>query len=208
MPSFKSYNRILDEHLHTLIAQGNHEAYLRLKKRYHRYADGLIRDILTKFPGTGISFDELISLCDNQFSLIVKRYNPELSSFFTYWKEICEQVVMDYLVENSYLGSAKEFFGFINLDDELDERKIVGEQIRENNDTLLIEKRRNELKVVIRHNREAFKKREFALLNLLLDGYSIVELEHADLISRSSLYLTCNTAIKKLERIIFESQKK
>ena len=28
-----SYNRILDEHLHTLISQGNHEALERLKRR-------------------------------------------------------------------------------------------------------------------------------------------------------------------------------
>ena len=38
-----SYNRILDEHLHTLIAQGNHEALERLKRRYHYLLFFIIR---------------------------------------------------------------------------------------------------------------------------------------------------------------------
>ena len=116
MPSSKSYNRTLDEHLHILVAQGNHEAYLRLKKRYKRYAASLVREILSQYQGTGINHSDLVNLCDNRFSSIVQRYDPQLCSFFTYWKDMNEQVIMDYLAENSYLGNAKTFRGFIHLE--------------------------------------------------------------------------------------------
>ena len=208
MPSSKSYNRLLDEHLHILIAQGNHEAYLRLKKRYSRYADCLVRDILDQYQGTGISYGDLASLCDNRFSNIVKKYDPQRCSFFTYWKEMNEQAIMDYLNENSYLGNAKTFRGFIHLDDELDERRIVDDQIRETDKAFLSLKARKELQRLMHKNKEVFKTQDFAVLNLVLDGYSIAELEHAGLLSRSSLYLTFKCATQKLENIIKSRKEK
>ena len=42
----KPYNRILDEHLHILAAQGNHEAYLKLQKCYHMHALSLCAELL------------------------------------------------------------------------------------------------------------------------------------------------------------------
>ena len=56
----KSYNNLLDDHLHILIAQGNHEAFEKLKKRYHYHAIHLCRDILRQYEKTGISAPDLV----------------------------------------------------------------------------------------------------------------------------------------------------
>ena len=42
----KSFNTVLDDYLLILVAQGNHEAYERLKKRYHCHAIRICKDIL------------------------------------------------------------------------------------------------------------------------------------------------------------------
>ena len=60
----RSYHRILDEHLHILITQGNHDAYQKLKRRYRYHSLTLCRDILSQYSKTGVTMQELITICD------------------------------------------------------------------------------------------------------------------------------------------------
>ena len=201
MPS-KSYKRILDEHLHILICQGNHEAYLKLASRYHEYAQNLAREILQQFTGSGVSFGELMAVCSHRFCHVVRKYDHQLCSFYNFWKDATEQAIMDYLLDNSYLANAKAFRGFIHYDEELDERRIVGEHLAEFNDDYHLKMLVKELKRLVNMNKDKFKKQEFTLLILVLDGYSLKELEHTDMMSRSALYLTFNNACQKLKEIV------
>ncbi len=70
----KSYNQILDEHLHILIAQGNHEAYNTLSKRYHIHASILVSELLKQYAYTGITRSELISVCEAHFVFVISKY--------------------------------------------------------------------------------------------------------------------------------------
>ena len=197
-----SYNRILDEHLHTLIAQGNHEAFERLKRRYHYHSLALCRDLLDHYQKTGISVSELMAVSEGLFISIVEKFDPSLSSFFSFWKESTMHRLMDYLVDNSYKADSTDLNGNISLDQELEDRHPLSDFIHEKDD--LREKKRQlfEIKNVIASNDDVFTKQETALLNLVLSGYTIADLEHSGVMSRSALYLTFKTAVEKLQKLV------
>ena len=204
----KTYNRILDEHLHILITQGNHEAYLYLVKRYRKYFKGLTCEMLEKYPSSGVSFKELMAICSQLFPHIIRKYDPQrLSSFFIFWRESSEKAIVDYLLENSYLANAAMFRGFVSFDEEADERRFAGERIAEFNEHHYNEKRIEELKRIIHAHRKEFKHQEFAMLTLMLEGYDLNDLEHSGMMSRSSLYLTFNNACDKIRKYIQTTKK-
>ena len=204
----KTYNHILDEHLHILITQGNHEAYLYLVKRYRKYFKGLTCEMLEKYPNSGVSFKELMAICSQLFPNIVRKYDPQrLSSFFAFWRESSEKAIVDYLLENSYLANAAMFRGFVSFDEEADERRFVGERLAEFDEQHYNEKRIEELKRIINVHRKEFKHQEFAILTLMLEGYDLNDLEHSGMMSRSSLYLTFNNACDKIRKYIQTTKK-
>lgn len=207
MSLFKTYNRILDEHLHSLVAQGNHEAYLKLKRRYKIYATKLIKEILDQFPNSGVTFSELKSMSLFYFSYVVKKYDNNLGPFYTFWKDTITQYLMDYLYENSYKGDAKEFDGIISLDEEYESRRINSETIAENDENYHQERMLAEIRRIVTSHKEDFKKEEFAMLILMLDGYSLRDFEHTGIMSRSNVYLTFSSACKKLKKLVDSEQK-
>lgn len=198
----KSYNRILDEHLHILIAQGNHEAFNRLRKRYHRHALLLVSKLYRQYSDTGITQRELTVVCENYFFIVISKYESGLSSFYSFWKEITTQALMDYIVENSYDGDAFFFKGIVSFDQIIDEKRSFSEYIGERGDEALLKKKLFEIRHVINKYDVFFTSQEKALLSLLLEGYSLPELEHSGLLSKSHLYLTYKSAIDKLRNYI------
>ncbi len=199
-----SYNRILDEHLHTLITQGNHEAFERLKRRYQHHSYALCHDLLNQYQKTGISITELMAVCEGQFVFIVKKYDPSLSTFFSFWKDITLHRLMDYLIDNSYKADSADINGNISLDQEFEDRHTISDYYIYEKDDDYREKKRKlfEIKNVIAKNDDVFTKQEAALLNLVLDGYTIADLEHSGVMSRSALYLTFKSATSKLEKLV------
>ena len=197
-----SYHRILDEHLHTLAAQGNHEAYDKLKKRYHYHSLALCRDILRQYPKTSVNVRELVAVCENTFSFIVSKYDPDVSSFFTYWKEVLLREIMDYLVDNSYATNIEGLKSTISIDQEFDDKHTFSDYVCEKDDDREKKRKIFELKNVIARHDDVFLKQESTLLNLILDGYSIADLEHSGVMSRSKLYLTFNSAVRKLKKLV------
>lgn len=199
----KSYNRLLDEHLHILISQGNHEAYQRLKKSYHLHALSLCSDILFQYPESGVSRNELVVICDDFFPVVVAKFNPTLSSFYSFWKEGTIKEIMDYMIDNSYGAEAVTFRGTVSFNQENEKNgNDYADILAEVDDNY--EKRRLmfEIKGMIARNRLTFSSQERTILILLLEGYSFGELEHNGLMSRANLYLTFNNAIKKLKKCI------
>ena len=198
-----SYNRILDEHLHTLISQGNHEALERLKRRYHYHSLALCHDLLNQYQKTGISTEELMAVCEGIFIFIVKKYDPSQSTFFSFWKELTIHRLMDYLIDNSYKADSTDINGNISLDQEFEDRHTLSEFIYEKDDDTREKKRKLfEIKNVIAQNDDVFTKQETALLNLILNGYTIADLEHSGVMSRSALYLTFKSATTKLQKLV------
>ena len=196
----KSYHQILDEHLHILIAQGNHEAYNKLSYRYHRHSLTLVKDLLSKYTFTGVTNRELVLVCEDHFPFVVSKYTPGLSSFFSFWKDSTSKVVIDYLVENSYDGDASIFRGAISFDQKNEEKHPYSELIGERGDEHAIKKRVFEIRYVVNKYDAFFTYQEKALLNLILEGYSLTEVEHSGLLGRSQLSLTYKSLIDKLKK--------
>lgn len=207
MPFNRTKNRVLDLYLHSLIAQGNHLAFVMLKKRYEKYSRILCRDILQKYPNSGVNFLETFSVCMSCFKEVTTKYNPEKMPFYDYWQDVTSQRVVDYLLSNSYTARAKSFYGILNLDNEDDEKKLNLELIRENDIDYIKEKAHKEAIRILENNRESFSKKEFILLHYIFEGFTIQEMEHGGIMSRSSLYATFNTAYEKLTNIAKEERK-
>ena len=206
MPS-KTYNQILDEHLHILIAQGNHEAFIVLRRRYRRHAYVLCTSLLNQYSDTGITNKELFSVCDAHFILCLNRYVPGLSSFYTFWKESTQQILMDYIVENSYDSGAYLFRGIVSFDQALDEKHNYAEYLAEKTEDKKFKRTLLEIKRIIQKYDVFFTAQEKALLNLILEGYSVCELEHTGMLGKSHLYLTYNCALEKLKHIVLKNAK-
>ncbi len=208
MPT-KSEERLLDEHYLSLIAQGNHDAFNRFAKRYRKHSHHLVKELLIKYPDTGVTKKELILVCDHHFRFVVAKYNPLIgASFLTFWKESTKNVVMDYLYDNSYQGGAFSFRGVISFDEENDLSMSYSELLAEKDDAKRNKKRIFEVKTVLYKYKNLFDKREFILLNLALNGFTYVDFEKSEVMSRTTIHLTFKNAVKKLNKLLKKDEKK
>lgn len=208
MAFHKTKNRALDLHLHSLVAQGNHSAFLLLKQRYEKYSRIVSKQVFEKNQDSGVTTMDLFSVCISCFKDILVKYDPQKKAFYDFWKKITEQEMNDYMLVNSYKAKAKTFNGVISLDSEDEEKKINLELIRENDEDYIKEKFRKEIVKLIDAHKDSFTIKEFVILHYTLEGYSIQELEHGDIMSRSSLYATSHTASRKLAELIKQVKKK
>ena len=208
MPN-KSQERLLDEHLLSLIAQGNHDAFTKLGKRYRKHARHLVNEICIQYPDTGVTSKELLLVCGNHFASLVTKYNPSLgTSFLAFWNESTKKVVMDYLYENSYQGGAFSFRGVISFDEENELSMSYSELLAERDDRRKLRRRVFEVKTIIYRHKNLFTKQEFVLLNLALDGFNQVDFEKAEMMSRTTVHLTFKNAVKKLQKLVTTEAKK
>ena len=204
----KNQDRILDDHLITLIAQGNHDALAELEKRYHKHSLHLVNQLLIQYPSTGISKKELVAVCESHFPFVVMKYSPlKHSSFLTFWKESTKNSIMDYLIDNSYNGGAFSFRGVISLDEADEESLCYGEIIAEKNNERITKKRIFEIRTEIYRFKNCFTDLEFTVLNLVLVGYTYPELEHSGMMSRTTLHLTFKNAVRKLHNLMRNIEK-
>ena len=203
----KNQDRVLDEHLLNLVAQGNHDAFRELEKRYHKHSLHLVSQLLIQYPNTGLTKKELIAVCDSHFPFVIMKYNHLVpSSFLTFWKESTKNEVMDYLIENSYNGGAISFRGIISFNEANEDSLPYSEILAEKNDEKITNRQIFELRTQVYRFKSSFTDQEFAILNLVLVGYTFTELEHSEMISRSNIYLTFNNAAKKLEKLMKRDQ--
>ena len=203
----KSQDRLLDEHLHSLVAQGNHDALIELRKRFHKHSRHLVNQLLIQYPNTGITKKELLAVCDSHFPFVVLKYNPLVqSSFLTFWRESTKNCAMDYLIENSYNGGAFGFRGVISFDEANEDSLCYGELIAERDDEKITKRQIFEVKTQLYKYKAFFTDQEFSIVNLILSGYSFSDLEHGEMMSRTTLYLTFKNAVKKLKKYIKQGQ--
>lgn len=198
----KSYNTILDEHLHILIAQGNHEAYVKLVGRYRNHAAKLCHELLTQYEKTGVTVADLLAVCGDCFNSVVVKYDASVSSFYAFWKKITLHRLIDYLNINSYTAEAAVFNGDISIDQEFGDNHLYAEVLCERDDERFREKMIADIKRIVKKNSGFFKEKELIILNLSLEGYSLADLEHTGVISKSNLYITFNAAVQKLKELI------
>lgn len=201
----KSFDRSLDEHLHTLVSQGNHEAYQRLAKRYNNHSASLCREILTKYPKTPANFNDLMGICRNIFPLIVKKYDHGLSSFFSYWKEQSKQHIIDYLIDCDETADNVDLRFSFSLDDGFDNRHTFSDYLCEKDDDRYRRRLVFEIKNLIARNEKGFTRQELTLLRLIFEGYSILELEHTGLLKKSAIYLTFKSSVNKLKSLMLRN---
>lgn len=203
MPN-KSNRRLPDEKLHLLITRGCYEAFIELKKRYHKHTLVLVNELLNQYINTGIGKRELTSICDAYFPFVTKSYLTGFSSFYSFWRETTLQCAMDYLIENSYGGQASFFSGSISLN-QPGENNHAFEDILAEKDISKDEKRKIfEIKAILAKKDAFFTTSEKAILNLILTGVTLSEIEKTGLYGKTYIHLTFKSAIKKLKKFAHE----
>lgn len=198
----KSYNQILDEHLHILTAQGNHEAFNKLRKRYHVHAVILVSEYLKQYGYTGVTSKELIAVCEECFLYVINKYIPGRSSFYSFWKNSTSQSLLDYLAEHSYEGEAFVFCGSISFDQKNDEMHSFSELIAERGDEKAMKRMIFEIKHVLHKYHAFFSSTEKTMINLILEGYSLADFANAEILGKSQINLTYKSAVEKLQKFI------
>ena len=192
----------MDEHLHILISQGNHEALKRLEKRYQRHNLRLCRELYAQYQKTGVTLKEITSVCNGSFSATVKKYDPQLNSFYSFWRDNMIHNVMNYMIENAYIVDYEDFKSLVSLDEQAGERLSFGDVLYEKDEDPLKRRLVLDLEIFIEKNKNSYTGAEYTLLKLVLDGYSLADLEHSGVMSKSTLYLTFKSAVEKLKRLI------
>lgn len=205
--SKQSFRHLLDEKLHLLVTRGVHEAFIELKKRYHRHAQTFCHELLNQYYNTGVTIKELVSTCDGNFPSILKRYVSGLSSFYTFWKESIQHVAIEYLYNNSYQGQASFFSGSLSLNQERDNRYCYDDVLSEKDPNPNIERLAHEVETILEKHGDEFNHTEKTLINLSLAGYTIKDFEETGLYKKSYLYLTFNSALEKLKKFQQSSNK-
>ena len=198
----KSYNQILDEHLHILIAQGNYEAFIKLRKRYHLHAASLVHEVLKKYSYTGATFRELMSICDEHFLFVVVKYAPGESSFYFYWKNSTTQQLMEYLIEKSEEDGFFTFRNIVYFDQKNDESHTYSELIAEKNDNKATKRKIFEIKHILHKYDVFFTLPEKALLNLILEVYTLQDFEHVGMLRKSQINLTYKSIVEKVQKYL------
>ena len=197
----KSYNQILDEHLHILIAQGSYDAFIRLRKRYQKHAVSLATELFQKYSYTGISFKELVFVCEDYFPFAISKYIPGLSSFYSFWKSHTKLYAVNYISDYCFDEDVMSIKGIISFDQKNEGAHSLSELIGEV-DERTIKRKVFEIRYVIHKYSVFFTQQEKALLNFILQGYSLVDIINSKVLSRSQLYLTYKTAVEKVQKYI------
>ncbi len=82
-----------------------------------------------------------------------------------------------------------------------------GDVLCEKDDDPLKRKMILDIKIFVEKNRTSYTGAEYTLLKLVLDGYSLADLEHSGAMSKSTLYLTFKSAVEKLKRLIEKAKR-
>lgn len=196
----KSYHQILDEHLHILIAQGSYDAFIKLRKRYHKHAIKLANELFKQYNYTGISFNELMVACEDHFPYAISKFVPGLSSFYLFWKNHTRNYLITYIIENTYDGDVLSLNNLVFFDQKNEETHSFGELIGETDDEMTIKRKLFEIKHIIHKYGVFFTSLEKTLLNFIMQGYSLTDFENAKVLCRSQINLTYKSAIEKLQK--------
>ena len=197
-----TYKHVLDEHLHILVAQGNHEAFVELKKRYHKHADVLCARLLTQYPKTGIAKKELVGICDSHFPTIIRKYMSGMSSFYLFWEMCAKQEAMDFLVDFSYEAEGVFFSSTFSIDVDIEGKYGSLEFLHERDQNKDLKRKIFEARATLAKYDKFFTEVEKSLLNLAIAGYTVSDLEKTGIYSRSQLYLTFKTASEKMKKYL------
>ena len=209
MPSYKTYRRILDEFFHTFAAQGNHVAYLQLLKRYKKAAQSLAYELIDiKYNGCGVSLSELVTICNDAFSYVVKKFDPQMCSFYSFWRKSTELQISDYMSNHYYSEKSKTQVSFVSFDEDYNENIFALDFVAENDENYQRIRSIREIKNIILKHKHDFEHQEFMLLLLSLEGYTMADFEHTGITSQSTIYLTFKKAIGKLNNVLRNEKKK
>ena len=208
MPSSKSYRRILDEQTHALVAQGSHEAYLHFLKRYKFYSESLARELLaSKYYGSGAFPAELVAVCVDRFPYVLKKFNPEICSFYTFWRNTVEQYIIDYMTDNYFSEKSMTQASYVSFNDSISELNSGLELLAESDDDTVKDRLNHDAKRLIAMHRNLFTPSEITLMLLLFDGYKLADYERSGIVVKSTMYLTFSRVCKKLEKLFKDDKK-
>ena len=94
----------------------------------------------------------------------------------------------------------------LKFDEANEDSLCYGELIAERDDEKITKRQIFEVKTQLYKYKAFFTDQEFSIVNLILSGYSFADLEHGEMMSRTTLYLTFKNAVKKLKKYIKQGQ--
>ena len=105
-------------------------------------------------------------------------------------------------MENSYRCNARTFVGAFSYDDEYEDGNEYSSVLAENDEETKRKRIVKEVETLIERYPMFFELEELSVIKLALNGYSFLEIERSGMMSRSKVFLTFNSAYKKLEKLM------
>ncbi len=194
-----------DKFIVSQIRKGKIEFISDLYGKYKFFARKLTHCYLLIHKDNGVTFDDIYSRAFESIDIACKHFNENKSvSFYTYWRTIAIHEIEDMLVEETYSGRAKAFYGI-----SLDAPMVGGDStyselygVREPIET--DEEVKERYKSIITNAQNGFSESEKCILLGLIDGKEHIDIRNKLKIGVSTYRYHYLKATEKLKKLIEE----
>ena len=185
------------------IRKGKNEFVSVLYEKYKFFARKLTHSYLVIHKDNGITFDDIYSRAFESIDIACKHFDEKISSsFYSYWRTIAIHEIEDMLVEESYSGRAKTFYG-ISLDANiLDDESTYSELYGVHEPFESDEDVKSRFREIINNPLNGFRKNEKTILLSLIDGKEHYEIRKKLKISTSTYSYHYHNATEKLKNLL------
>lgn len=192
-----------DKYIVSQIRKGKNEFVSVLYDKYKFFARKLTHSYLVIHKDNGITFDDIYSRAFESIDTACKHFDEKISSsFYSYWRTIAIHEIEDMLLEESYSGRAKAFYG-ISLDAKiLDDETTYSEVYGVHEPLESDEEVRTRFKEIITDPKNGFKKTERTILLSLIDGKEHIEIKKKLKICTSTYRYHYHKATEKLKNLL------
>lgn len=201
------FEKLSDEELIKLIANGSSIAELTFYKRYYEKSVQLGNIFYHEYRKSGIPNDEFISVAFSTVYMCLLHYHKNVN-FLSYWNQASRNALMRYLKENSISWRNKDIKQ-VSLDDPIYDgnmistrHDVIGNEDNENNIAIL-----NDLlsEFISNPNGPLTKNEAKAARMLLFDEYDPVMIMKETGWSKDKTYYVIRNAKKKLQVFLKQS---
>lgn len=195
--SEKNYQRIRKNSL-------DYDAFYSLVQQYSIFSRKLAIEYYHLNKGSGVSVDELQSVCMNAIYIAVQHYqDKEEHKFYPYWKQIAQREMVRYLNENSYSYRASTFSGIVSLDAGEDDL-LFAEAFSLPEEEYKTQAIIDDVRDAINENKACLNEKELCVIKYMLDGYSQKEVSILMSISKAQVCGLYHSSLEKLKNVLLK----
>ena len=172
------FDKVDDDTLIDMIAQGVALAMDELIRRYKYYSWKLAYQFYNEHPNSGIAIEDFHQVCFATLIPALKTYHTANYTFYSYWKSCASNDMCRYYGENSYTAKGWTFAG-ISLDEETPEDDFcVAEKHGRVDEGIHSGILKEELQLMYDEVIAKFKKEiDVIIINLFIEGRSFEQIE-------------------------------